>query len=324
MVNGDTTADDDTTDTLTDELPPTDGDAGVGDDPHMHGLRGQMVDWKGEDGAWYALISDSDEVHLSVRVTAPLPESFPDRQLITGVGIKYAYGHSLVIETKDPYTTVTEGCPHESPMPCLSDNALRITVDDEEWTTSPIDSMLLPGDAVMTAVNLPPQCQPFGGDLIWAETFARMTSRRLMEQSDNFVKWASTWASTTAAPSWCTKFLEEEGAEGALNSRSKHSVFRIKTPNFTVRLHHGTNHQGGEVLDDGRVLPTLEFWQMNLLLEWYNFNVETVTGMLGETMRPVYNQEGLPIMSGQAAMRGDIEDYRISGPLSTDFMFFHE
>lgn len=77
--------------------------------------------------------------------------------------------------------------------------------------------------------------------------------------------------------------------------------------------------QGGEVIHDGRVLPHLEFWQMDVLVEWYDVNPETVTGMLGETMRPTLDAEGRPIMSGLAALRGEVEDYRVSGPLESDF-----
>lgn len=42
--------------------------------------------------------------------------------------------------------------------------------------------------------------------------------------------------------------MDEGGVEGALAYRGKHTVFKIETPNLTVRLHHGTNHQGGEVI----------------------------------------------------------------------------
>lgn len=45
------------------------------DDPHMKGLRGQKIDWSGIDGGWYSMVKDDDaEIHVSVRLTAPLPE----------------------------------------------------------------------------------------------------------------------------------------------------------------------------------------------------------------------------------------------------------
>lgn len=293
-------------------------------DPHMRGFEGQAINWKGEDGGWYALLSDSNDLQLNVRVTSPLREDFPERQQMTGVAIKYRDNHSLVIETKHPYSTaMIEDCPQGSLLPCLSENAVRITVDGVEQRAVPTESTHLPGGAVMMAMNLPPECQPYGGDVIWAETFAKMTSRRLVEQPRTFPEWVGTWSSSSAAPTWCKKFLEEKGTDGALTTRSKHSVFRIQTPAFTMRLHHGTNHQGDEVLADGRIAPALEFWQMDLHLEWYDLNKETVTGMLGETMRPVLDEDGSPIMSGNRAMRGTTEDYRVSAPLASDFHLTH-
>ena len=76
----------------------------------MQGLRGQKIDWSGEDGAWYSLIKD-DAVNLqvNVRLNAPLPDEFPSRQLITGMSV-LSEGHSLVIEVKDPYSVSTGGC----------------------------------------------------------------------------------------------------------------------------------------------------------------------------------------------------------------------
>lgn len=81
--------------------------------------------------------------------------------------------------------------------------------------------------------------------------------------------------------------------------------------------------QGGEVLEDGRVLPELEFWQMDIHLEWFDLNTDYLTGILGETIHPVLDASGLPIMSGAEALRGEVEDYHISGPLQSDFPGFH-
>ena len=73
------------------------------DDPHMKGLRGQKIDWSGIDGEWYNMVKDDDAgFHVNVRVTAPLPEEFPDRQLSTGLSV-LSEGHSLVVEVKNPY-----------------------------------------------------------------------------------------------------------------------------------------------------------------------------------------------------------------------------
>ena len=41
--------------------------------------------------------------------------------------------------------------------------------------------------------------------------------------------------------------------------------------------------------------------------------------MLGETSRPVFNENGLPILEGIGAIRGTPEDYRVDGPLGVEF-----
>ncbi|CAN0551698.1 unnamed protein product, partial [Laminaria digitata] len=64
----------------------------------MDGLRGQTIEWSGEDGGWYAMIQDKDlGLHINVRVTAPLPQQFPHRQLVTGVSVLFG-DHSFVVE----------------------------------------------------------------------------------------------------------------------------------------------------------------------------------------------------------------------------------
>ena len=74
----------------------------------MVGLLGQKIDWAGVDSAWYCLITDGPNFHVNVRVSAPMPEEFPDRQLISGLSILSDDGRSsLVVEVKDPYSTVT-------------------------------------------------------------------------------------------------------------------------------------------------------------------------------------------------------------------------
>lgn len=58
---------------------------------------------------------------------------------------------------------------------------------------------------------------------------------------------------------------------------------------------------------------------MDVHLEKFHVDADSVTGILGETMRPVLDDEGNPIMSGLDALRGNVEDYRVSGPLMSDF-----
>lgn len=62
---------------------------------------------------------------------------------------------------------------------------------------------------------------------------------------------------------------------------------------------------------------------MDVHVERYKLDENTVTGILGETMRPVYDKDGVPVTWGPHAMRGEVEDYRVSGPLAK-FMGIHE
>lgn len=319
-------------------------DINVSGELNMRGLQGQQVDWKGEDGGWYVLISDTADVQITVRLTAPLSQDFPDRQLITAFGLKYHGGHSVIIETKYPHTSQTEGCLDAWYVPCLAENSLRITVDGEVYEGIPVERASLPGDALLTATNLPAQCQPKGDGDIWTNKSPQITTghteigakqpqqqQQLVEAGvgarrsrESFSAWASGWSASTVAPTWCAEFLEGAGAEGTLKYKGKHAVLRIETPALTVRLHHGTSWQeGGAIEDDSGFLPGLEFWKMDVHLESYSLN-PTVTGILGETMHPVLDGSGRAIMFGPGALRGEVDDYRVSGPLSTDFEFFKE
>lgn len=47
------------------------------------------------------------------------------------------------------------------------------------------------------------------------------------------------------------------------------------------------------------------------------------SGLLGETARPVVGADGMPVMHGAGAMRGEVENYRVDGPLGTDFHMLH-
>lgn len=92
-------------------------------------------------------------------------------------------------------------------------------------------------------------------------------------------------------------------------------------------FNHRTNPQGREELDDGRTLPgtlpELEFWQMDVHIEWFDLNGNTITGILGESMYPVLDKAGHAIMSGADALRGEVKDYRISDPLVSLVPRFH-
>lgn len=209
----------------------------------MIGFHGQKIDWKGRDGAWYAIVSDGPDLQMSVRVTAPLAEEFPDIQLITGFALKYEDGHSIVIETNDPYTTQTGGCPDGFAGRCLAENSLKITVDGEGYPALPVERAPLPGRAHMTALNLPAECQPYGSDITFTDNSVEVARRQLSTKLAGVEEWVSGWSPSTALPLWCDRFVSGSGAGNLLNHQSKHAVFQIATTSLAVRLHHGTNHQ---------------------------------------------------------------------------------
>ena len=291
----------------------------------MVGVLGQKFDWSGEDKGWYSLVSDGQDFQLNVRVTAPMPDEFPDRQLVTAVSILSAGGRSFVIEVKDPYTIDTPGCESgdDSSLPCLANGAFRFIVDGVEHRglQMPSQAMELPGDRFVSSANLPAECRRFGGDRIWAAQFADMTQTRrsLRAYEADFKTWILQ-EGNMAAPTWCAKFLDEEGLPGLLAAQSNHAIFHVVTPTASLRINMGVNHQDRVTSDDGVVVlvPELDFWQGDVGVEGSRFS-DTVSGMLGETSRPVLDKHGLPIMEGAEVIRGTPEDYRVDGPLGVEF-----
>eukprot|EP00904_Undaria_pinnatifida_P010969 jgi/Undpi1/7001/HiC_scaffold_21.g09475.m1 len=287
-------------------------------DPHMQGLLGQQIDWSGIDNSWYCMVSDvTNSINVNVRLNAPLPEEFPDRQLITGVSV-ISQGHSLVIEVTNPYDVKTDGCPSDV-SPCLSNGGLRAMVDGEEvddLLRFSRDEYVTDGIAV-SASNLPVECRQFGGDTIWARMYNEMLQgQRELSVKENFEDWILRF-DHMAAPDWCVQYVAQHHLADV---QSIYSVFKIVTSSVTVRLNVGTNFQGNGDLDwDGRVLPDLEFWQMDVGLDGLSLESESLTGILGETARPVLDKEGRKVMQGYEAIRGTVEDYRVSCSLSTDF-----
>ena len=127
---------------------------------------------------------------MNLRVTAPLPEEFPDRQLITGLSV-LSEGHSLVIEVNNPYDVETNGCPRGI-SPCLANGGLRAVVDGEE-----VDGLLgfsrnkyVADGITMSASNLPVECRQFGGDKIWARMYEEMLQgERELAPEEPFEDW---------------------------------------------------------------------------------------------------------------------------------------
>ncbi|CAM9929053.1 unnamed protein product, partial [Ectocarpus sp. 12 AP-2014] len=300
------------------------GDSDCGD-PHMAGLRGQKIDWSGVDGGWYSLVKDdSADLDVNVRVTAPLPEEFPNRQLMTGFTV-LSEGHSLVIEVANPYTVDTDGCP-ENVSPCLANGGLRIIVDGQEVDELLRFSQEMPvADGAMTfsASNLPVECRQFGGHKIWARMHEDMIAgKRQLLGGESFEEWILRHEDGMPAPGWCNKYIAENDLA---DLQSTHAIFKIETSTVTVRLNVGVNYQGdGEEDWDGRVLPDLEFWQMDVGMSGLDVDNPALSGLLGETARPVYDENGQPIMKGSKAFRGGVEDYRVSSALGVHFPLLDE
>ena len=284
----------------------------------MQGLFGQKIDWSGVDGGWYCLVKDDHtKLHVNVRLTAPLPNEFPDRQLITGFSI-LSEEHSLSIEVANPYDVHTDGCPGETTT-CLVDGGLRATVDGvvAGGLLRSTRNEYIADDIAVSASNLPVECRQFGGDKIWARMYDEMLQGgRQLDEEESFEDWILRFDHMAAAD-WCTQYIAQHSLTEV---QSNHAIFKIVTSSVTVRLNVGTNFQGNGELDwDGRILPDLEFWQMDVGLHGLSVENESLSGILGETARPVLDEDGNAVMEGYEAFRGTVEDYRVSGPLGTEF-----
>ena len=283
----------------------------------MQGLRGQHINWSGVDGAWYCLLKDEDaDLHVNVRLTAPQPVEFPDRQLVTGLSV-ISDGNSLVVEVKNPYSTVTSGCP-SGQSPCLANGGLRAFANGQEapHLLIPTRDAFVNVGIDISASNLPVECRQFGGDKLWARMYAEMMEGERELAAETFEDWVLSF-DQMAAPEWCAKYISEHGLSEV---QSIHAIMKIMTPTVDLRLNAGFGYQvGGGINWDGRVLPDLEFWQMDVGMDGLAVDNPKLSGILGETARPVVDEAGLEVMEGYGAMRGTVQDYRVSGALGTDF-----
>ena len=290
-------------------------------EPHMQGLRGQHINWSGVDGGWYCLVKDQDaDLHVNVRLTAPQPEDFPDRQLVTGLSV-ISDGNSLVVEVKDPYTTVTSGCPRGQAV-CLANGGLSASVNGRNAAQLlvPTRDVYVADGIDLSGTNLPVECRQFGGDKLWARMYDEMLQGERQLQAETFENWVLSF-DQMAAPDWCAKYIAEHGL---VEVQSIHAIFKIMTPTVDLRLNAGFGYQiGGEINWDGRVLPDLEFWQMDVGLDGLAIDNKHLSGILGETARPVVDENGAEVMEGYDAFRGTVEDYRVSDAMGTDFALLH-
>lgn len=277
----------------------------------MTGFLGQKFDFTGEDGAWYALVSDLPAMHINMRVTTPVP-SLQEITYITGLSLLTADAdgleHTVIIEVTDPHS-ISSACPI-GVSPCLADGALTVTLDGEESLLAPGTAVLGPGVSV-SAVNLPGECRSFGFEKYWERKkleYAQV-GRRLHERRQSMAEWVLGDPTVTNMAE-CMEYVDQaqEADGGLFGHQSEHGSFQIETPKATIRLSHGRLHQiAMRDPTDQFDLPDHLTWQMNMAIN-HNDVSHDATGVLGETMVPTRDENGNKIMSGMAAIRGSQED----------------
>lgn len=281
----------------------------------MDGLHGQSIDWSGEDGGWYALVQDKElGLYINVRVTTPLPEEFPHRQLVTGLSVLFGE-HSFVVEASNPYTAGTSGCTLDI-SPCLASGVLTFAVDNDQPAalTGFLDGARLHNGVVLSATNVPLECGQFGGGSISATTREDTLLEERSLVGETFEEWVLKFRDMGAAD-WCAKYVTERALADV---QSTHTMLRIETPLATVRVTVGPNYRGsGENNWNGQTLSDLDVWQMGIGIEGLRIG-DSLSGILGETSRPCLDKRGRVITSGPGALRGVVEDYRVSGPLGVE------
>ncbi|CAN0107252.1 unnamed protein product, partial [Scytosiphon promiscuus] len=169
--------------------------------------------------------------------------------------------------------------------PCLVKGGLRITVDGREEVQG-AGEYYFDGGIHITAVNLPLECQRFGDFLMWGnldeEQKQRSGSRSLRSAgtTTSIFEWLLA-DSVMIAPPWCVKYLDElHGDVNALTGmQSNHAVLRIESPNMSLRVNVGINTEQEQTLQDGRVVPTASFWQMDVRVE-HAEGINIARGML--------------------------------------------
>ena len=168
------------------------------------------------------MVDEDANLHVNVRPTAPLPEEFPDRQLVTGVSF-ISEGNSLVVEAKYPYTITTKGYP-DGVSACLADGCQRAVVNGED-----AERLLVPTrdarvyDGIETsASNLRLECRQFIADKLWACIYAETLQGEKRLQVDTFEDWVG-----------CTCFILQHGLAAV---QSAHPVFKVMSFGVTLRL----------------------------------------------------------------------------------------
>ena len=283
-------------------------------DPHMTGFRGQKFDFTGEDGKWYALISDLPSVHINMRVTAPV-SALPEITYITGLSVlstdDEGFEHSMVILVKDPHS-LESACPNQRSV-CLADGALSVVLDGDEALATPGTTKLASG-VVISAANIPGECRSFGFENYWEKKKLEyaQADRRLQEEENNMGDWILGDPTMTNMRE-CIDYVAGAMMNGndLFDHQSEHTSFRIVTPTATIRLNHGRLHQlAMRDPTDQFDLPDHLTWQMNMAIDHASFSRDA-RGVIGETLVPTRDDNGDHIMTGMKSIRGQQEDCKL-------------
>ena len=275
----------------------------------MVGFRGQNFDFTGEDGAWYALVSDLPSINLNMRITAPVP-SLPAITYITGISLRTldadGFPHSVVISTKDPHS-IESSCPAGQSL-CLADGSLGVVLDGEEALLAPGSIELAPGVRI-TAVNIPGECRSFGFETYWEEKKLEAAGggRKLSEplSMGDWILADPTVTNMVECIEYVGGAMEADG--GLFAHQSEHVSFQIVTPTALIRLSHGRLHQVAMRDPTNQFdLPEHLTWQLNLAIDSADLSSDA-RGILGETLVPTLDAGGEAIMKGMECIRGEQE-----------------
>lgn len=191
---------------------------------------------------------------------------------------------------------------------------------------------ILTGDGVsVTVVNVPGECRPFGFEKYWlakVEEAAPATNttpgaQRRLREAVPMSQWLLQDALKTN-PVECKEYVDRAVADDTLfDHQSEHSSFQITSPLVSVRINHGKIHQlAMRDPTDTIDLPDHVAYQMNVQFNKLVLG-DDPRGAIGETVHPVLDENGFPIMQGIRALRGDEEDYRVECFLCDDFAQLH-
>lgn len=182
------------------------------------------------------------------------------------------------------------------------------------------------------AANLPGACRSFGFEKYWlskeeAANEENGSHRRL--RAEKPIKAVAMPAWITSDPGQtnadeCREYVARGAAQGSLfTHQSEHTSMQITSPQLSLRVSHGKVHQLPMRDPTDRFdLPEHVAFQMNLVFEDVRLGSDP-QGLVGETISPVLDAEGVPIMQGLDAIRGAESDYLLSGPFGHDFAQLH-